>query len=211
MNAPVCFVLPRSWVKLGPVLGKCLQDEGVYFEYILQVLSERNLWLTRVSKQNHAQKGQNSSQQLVATLDDYITYLVPDLSSVDRIKPSSEPESNVITLLNWSTTRYRSGIERVYIAARLLRHWSQIGIDLDTPLLKFLGCHRAIPGAQPKMIIKLVAELIRTRHFSVGKYLQWLMARQTQTNEDDDYDVSSKLSENEGANVDRITPLRRTY
>jgi mediator of RNA polymerase II transcription subunit 12 len=79
-------------------------------------------------------------------------------------------------VLEWSTCLYRQGLSRIYIAANLLRRWNSLGIDTDGAILDFLAKSAMITCHKPSVYI-LVSELVRSKHFSVGRYLQWLIAR----------------------------------
>ena len=78
-------------------------------------------------------------------------------------------------LLDWSTTVYRVEVSRVYLAARLIRKWNREGIDTDSEILSFLGRCNTLDCSKGNVYL-LISELTRSRHFSVGRYLQWLIA-----------------------------------
>lgn len=79
-------------------------------------------------------------------------------------------------LLEWSTSIYREDISRVYLAAGLIRNWHGLGIDTDSGILTFLGQSRNLRCCRESVYL-LVSELACTNHFSVGRFLQWLIAR----------------------------------
>jgi mediator of RNA polymerase II transcription subunit 12, fungi type len=77
--------------------------------------------------------------------------------------------------MQWASSVYREGSHRIYLATRLLRKWSLPGSDIDDAILDFLRTMDTI-GSEPRDAFRIVAELVRSRTFSVGKYLQWLIA-----------------------------------
>lgn len=83
---------------------------------------------------------------------------------------------------------------RAYAAARLLRIWKRKGVDLQGPIFNFLAACSDVTGLHKKDIYKLLAELVRSRHLSVGKYLQWLIARGTLDDYHEPDPVSTKIS-----------------
>ena len=83
----------------------------------------------------------------------------------------------VATVIEWASTRYRNRVDRVYIAVRLLRRWRKQGVSLDNPILIFLGQCSTLAGILRANVSKIVAELVRSSHFSISKYLQWLISR----------------------------------
>lgn len=79
-------------------------------------------------------------------------------------------------LLKWSTSIYREGHSRVYLAANLIRRWHSIGIDTDNGILTFLAQSRDFQCCKEKLYL-LLSELTTSNHFSIGRYLQWLIAK----------------------------------
>lgn len=100
-----------------------------------------------------------------------ITRVAHDLRSVADV-----PNILVQNCLEWSASIHRYGHARVYIAARLLRRWSGMGIDIETPILDFIAAESDACGLDLSSFYRVVVELVRSRHFSVGSYLQWVIA-----------------------------------
>jgi mediator of RNA polymerase II transcription subunit 12, fungi type len=81
------------------------------------------------------------------------------------------------TVLDWATSSYRPGLVKVYVGARLLRTSSRSGIDVNEVILDFLGSGVDGQGLCKQSVYHLASELTRSGHFSVSKYIQWLIAR----------------------------------
>jgi mediator of RNA polymerase II transcription subunit 12 len=83
----------------------------------------------------------------------------------------------VSKLLEWLSTPFRYGICRIYVGARLLRKWKSCGVDVDEHILSFLTRFRDSKGVNMENVYHVISELVRSQTFSVGRYLQWLMAK----------------------------------
>lgn len=80
-------------------------------------------------------------------------------------------------ILEWSSSSYRPGYAKIYVAARILRSWSKFGADVTGAVLDFLDSEVCSPGRRNAAFYHLVSELARSEHFSTPRYLQWLIAR----------------------------------
>jgi mediator of RNA polymerase II transcription subunit 12 len=79
-------------------------------------------------------------------------------------------------VLEWATSFHRPGTAKIYTAARLLRHWSKSGVDVTLAILGFLDSKFEIGRSKPAFY-HLVSELVRSEHFSIPIYIQWMIAR----------------------------------
>lgn len=91
--------------------------------------------------------------------------IMPDLRALTR------------TVLDWATSSYRPGLAKTYVGARLLRTLGRSGIDVNEVILDFLGSGVDGQGLCKPSVYHLASELTRSGHFSVSKYIQWLIAR----------------------------------
>lgn len=142
---------------------------------ILASLSERNGWVNEISQDSPAQR--SASQQLIQLLDSDSPSHDFSALSLECLRLPLDHESLISKVLEWASTPFRRGINRVYIAVRLLRRWRKSEIDTDGHILSFLIKIRTRPVFERPRIYHIISELIRSQSFSVGKYLQWLMAR----------------------------------
>ena len=181
-SCPSCFVLPDTWRELCESLKACASaNQDSTKRSYEQVLERNSRFLSRVTEQKLS-----TCLRILPHLVEYLDSLPSGYDFLHVSKEchslSNHTEAGVFTILNWATTRYRFGLPRLYLAARLLRHWSRTDPDLDRPIYELLEAASAGPKFSQDHVFKLIAELIRSRHFSVSKYLQWLMARGTETN-----------------------------
>jgi mediator of RNA polymerase II transcription subunit 12 len=58
----------------------------------------------------------------------------------------------------------------------LIRKWNISRIDTDAAIHAFLFSLKADHPFETRNVFRIIAELVRSRHFSVGRYLQWLIA-----------------------------------
>lgn len=79
-------------------------------------------------------------------------------------------------LLDWSTSPFRQGLSRTYLAIRLIRTWNELGVDTDGPTLEFLIRSKSLYSCKPNIYL-LVSELVISGNFSCGRYIQWLISR----------------------------------
>lgn len=139
----------------------------------------------------YSYSGQSCQQQLIALLDS-IPVKVDIGNFADAcMRAVTHHDLLIATCIDWATNIYRNGQARIYIVIRLLRRWAKNDIELDRPILEYLSTNPDLPPRQKTNIYRLVAELIHSEHFSVAKYLQWLMARGTLVRHDKSDQVRS--------------------
>lgn len=143
---------------------------------IFQNLAERNARVQAPKCQQET--AQRSPQQRVIHLFDSIrsTHEISSTSS-ECLKTIEDKSILVSKLLEWSATPFRYGLCRVYTGVRLLRKWKMSGVDIDSYILSFLAGTKATSTLNMENIYHIISELVRSQTFSVGRYLQWLMAR----------------------------------
>ncbi|EAW09216.1 uncharacterized protein ACLA_034190 [Aspergillus clavatus NRRL 1] len=169
-------VLPHSWDKYKDLLSSCLNMKDSVHRAVIQNLSERN---ARVQRPRKCQETANQPpQQRVIQLFDSIrsTHDVTAVS-IASLSAIDDKAALVFKLLEWVSTPFRHGICRVYTGARLLRKWKVAGVDVDSCIISFLA--EGHDGSHLNMdnIYHIISELVRSQTFSVGRYLQWLMAK----------------------------------
>ena len=177
--APSCFILPACWSKYGDSIKSCLDEREKNLQILFESLSKRNWRLRNRSLNQSSQATKSHRQAIIVYLDS-----LRDDQSFGRIaaaclQVTGDYDLLVRTCIEWSSSIYRHGRFKAYAAARLLRIWKRKGVGLQGPIFNFLAASSSIPGLQKKDVYRLLAELVRSQHLSVGKYLQWLIARGT--------------------------------
>ncbi|KAJ5798126.1 uncharacterized protein N7503_007422 [Penicillium pulvis] len=170
------LLLPNSWEKYKSQVMSCLDLTDNVDRALLQNLTERN---ARVQKPHHTkQTPQRSPNQCIIRLLDSILseYDINAVSSACLV--AVEDRAVLVSkLLEWLSTPFRHGIYRVYAGARLLRKWKAAGVDVDDHILNFLTRAGRNQKLNMENVYHTISELVRSQTFSVGRYLQWLMAK----------------------------------
>ncbi len=177
--APGCFLLPGRWDEYQGLVRKCLNDDELRLLSCFETLSKRN---TNLRKRSPGQKGQLQStcrDRVIDQLDRLYTEHNFAKIAGACLRLTHNHDLLVRTCIEWSASSYRYGLFRTYAAARLLRIWNRHGVELQQPVFDFLTARPDPVGLRRRDVYKLLAELISSKHLSVGKYLQWLMARGT--------------------------------
>lgn len=169
------MILPNSWETYQQYVLSALDLGNETDKALFQNLAERN---ARVQRPRHSKQiTQRSPHQRIVRLLDSIRS-AHDLSSTSTFLDAFEDKSILISkLLEWLSTPFRHGLCRVYIGVRLLRKWKSSGVDVDSHILSFLSHGQNSQKLHMEQIYHVISELVRSQTFSVGRYLQWLMAR----------------------------------
>ncbi|KAJ5680489.1 hypothetical protein N7536_011628 [Penicillium majusculum] len=169
------MILPNSWGTYQQQVSSALDLGNEAEKALFQSLAERN---ARVQRPRHSkQTTQRSPHQRIVRLLDSI-HSAQDLSSVFGYLDAFDDKAVLVfKLLEWLSTPFRHGLCRVYIGVRLLRKWKSAGVDIDSHILAFLSRGQTNQKLNMDQIYHVVSELVRSQTFSVGRYLQWLMAR----------------------------------
>ena len=142
---------------------------------IFQNLADRN---ARVQRPRYSERTEESTprQRIIRVLDS--NQPAHDISSISTACRNATEDKTVLifSVLEWCATPFRTGLRRVYTCVRLLRKW-KMSIDVDPYILAFLTEASSRATLNMDNIYHVVSELVRSQTFSVGRYLQWLMAR----------------------------------
>lgn len=80
-------------------------------------------------------------------------------------------------IFEWSVTTLRTGPYRVYLGAELLRLASQDSLNIQVPIMEFLGRLELHTKVKEYDVYLLVSELVRTELFSIAVFMRWLIAK----------------------------------
>lgn len=179
LSAPACFILPACWSSYKDAIKSCLDQKESLLQSSFESLSKRNYRLRNRSLNQSRWTRKSPRQTIIANLDSL--YDDPNFGNIADacLQANGDHDLLVRTCIEWSSSIYRHGRFKAYAAARLLRIWKRKGVDLQGPIFKFLAASSDVPGLQKRDVYRLLAELVRSHHLSVGKYLQWLIARGT--------------------------------
>ncbi|KAJ5639766.1 uncharacterized protein N7484_007628 [Penicillium longicatenatum] len=170
------LLLPNSWEKYKSQVISCLDLTDNVDRALLQNLTERNF---RVQRPRHPKQTPQRSpnQRVIRLLDSILSEY--DINAVSTACLGVVEDRTVLVskLLEWLSTPFRHGIYRVYAGARLLRKWKAAGVDVDDHILSFLARAGRNQKLNMENVYHTISELVRSQTFSVGRYLQWLMAK----------------------------------
>lgn len=173
-SSPASFLLPQKWQAYEPLLQAMTHFSGPVFSATLKLISVRNVRMRTLSKP--CDESDPSTDRRIIRILDTIPYSgdIAELA-VDLWEATRDPDCLVWICLQWSSSVFRGGQRRIYIAARLLRKWHGKGVDVETSILNFISSESNTFGLDPSSLYRTIAELARTKHFSLGRYLQWVI------------------------------------
>ncbi|KAL9945659.1 RNA polymerase II mediator complex subunit [Verticillium nonalfalfae] len=170
---PDNFLSPTTWLRCRETLLASIPIDNDAVLSAYKALNSRNEILIASSG-----KSQPANRQiLIKQLDTTFQTLYTNELASSCWNVSEDKRMIVRTVLEWSTSFYRPGQARIYVAASLLRAWASTGVDITTAILESIGA--APPqGVTPKRLFyQLISELVRTGQFNVREYIIWLMGR----------------------------------
>ena len=179
ISAPACLLLPNCWTKYERMLRGCFNEQDDIPSSCFEHVSRRNKRLIKYFVGQGWQATPSPRQRLITLLDSNLEWPKMAQATDECLATADNSSILVVTCLEWASSLYRHGQSRLYVAARILRRWSKKGVDLEKPILDFLTVTADLAGLHKGDAYRLLAELIRSKHFLVGGYLQWLMSRGT--------------------------------
>lgn len=174
---PACLILPSCWNQYEGLIRHGLEKHGVEMTLAFQRICQRNRQLYRSAADDVCYSRNIELHQIITILDEFS--LQADLASIARscLEVFKDHSSVISTCLLWASNPSRNRSFRIHIVVRLLRTWSELHIEVEGPLLDFLTFHIEMTQFQRSNVYKLLAELVHSKHMSVSKYLQRLMAK----------------------------------
>ncbi|KAL8839075.1 MAG: hypothetical protein Q9170_001911 [Blastenia crenularia] len=178
-SSPVSFLLPKRWQEYESMLRPMIRASEPTLYTHFQDVCRRNNRLQTLA-------GSNPRSELVATQN--LIKALHSLSSKTDFpsaalklwKIAGNPEVVVHICIESYASVYSFGGAQPYLAARLLREWSNMGIDVENYILTFLANKADVCALEKSSFYRIAAELIQSRHFSVSRYLQWIIANEIQ-------------------------------
>ncbi|EPS36802.1 hypothetical protein H072_9642 [Dactylellina haptotyla CBS 200.50] len=174
------FVNPKSWAINEQPLRACVDTRNpTVLASISNIAARnRNLEARQASKSGGAGGSTIASPRKAAI--DFLDKIRPpyDIEEVTGrfLAISKDYHQTVKALCEWAITSLRVGLHRLYFAVRLLRRLSKLGVQIQPPIHDFLLAIGAGRRSK-KHVYLLISELVRSRHFTAGKYMSWLISR----------------------------------
>jgi mediator of RNA polymerase II transcription subunit 12, fungi type len=164
------FVQPLGWQKYAAAIKKIGTTDTSVRTTILKLESRNHRLLG--SEPN----AQTSPRHAMLSLLDANHMSSPNELSAKLLSLSADKNALANTLLEWCASSYRPGPTKTYIAAQLLRIWSVLRFDATAATLDFVSAESG-NNLDRDVVYALTTDLIRSGHFSVPRYFQWLIAR----------------------------------
>ncbi|KAF2105834.1 hypothetical protein BDV96DRAFT_607939 [Lophiotrema nucula] len=177
-TSPLCFLNPKLWQKHCPILHDLVEKRSSQqLTRIILDLDRRNKRF--IGRPERGLRDSNDSARLVLCKLDAVDYKnevpVGELAS-ECMELIADPTVLISTALQWASSIFRDGVHRIYLVTRLLRRWNHLGLDIYDGILSHLGSSASTTDSNIVNVFRIVAELVRSRTFSVSRYLQWLIA-----------------------------------
>jgi len=171
-----CLILPKVWEKFKRLLSPeaMLFSDRVLQHTVAQV-SSRNERLSAPMERTAATTS-SPLLSLYTMLDGVGLGINMQLLPAQCLDLVSETHELVRAVLNWSSTRYRRGRARVYIAAHIISHLHDAGHDTDEAILTYLQQPDSSIKIDPSQLWATIGELVTRSCFATGAYLQWIIA-----------------------------------
>ncbi|KAF2265315.1 hypothetical protein CC78DRAFT_579454 [Lojkania enalia] len=191
VTSPVCLLNPKVWDKYWANLDYIVQKRShPQYSHIVADLNRRNKRLSPSDRMfNTTQDKTRRILQLLDSINYNVTVSIEQLAT-ECMELMADPRSLMSMVLQWASTLYRDGSHRVYLTTRLLRRWSSLGFDIDDGILSHLRAVGSNTAYESRNVFRIIAELVRSKTFSIGKYLQWLIATGS-VNQCQDFDSPS--------------------
>ncbi|KAF2477271.1 uncharacterized protein BDR25DRAFT_390811 [Lindgomyces ingoldianus] len=177
-TSSACLLLPKSWDRHAIILRRLVEKRPYpRVIHVIESLDRRNRRLVR-SSSNTAASIHDSTRQVLSLLDsvDYIGGISIETLAYQCIEQVPDPRNLISVALRWASSVHREGSHRLYLVTRVIRKWSQLGADIDDAILSHLHSVASRRNVDPRNVFRIIAELVRSKTFSVGRYLQWLIA-----------------------------------
>ena len=178
LDAPASFISASEQLKLHlRELLSLVQRDDIVYHTALNDIIERNNVLEKPFVLPPDVMHALDRQHLAEELD-----RINGPSSMKQLLHESLNEAHqhretVFVIIEWGSSLYRQSQALIYKTVHLLQLCSELDVDLMKHVLDFLGVIHSIPSLDPRRLYRILAELFRSKHLSVGKYLHWMIAR----------------------------------
>ncbi|KAG5979483.1 hypothetical protein E4U55_005107 [Claviceps digitariae] len=170
---PESFICPPAWKRFSETLRLNLPADDTVAQEAYRNIKLRNARLSVTNTTSPTGGRQHLVQLLDSTLQGKHTR---DLAT--KCWESAEDKCGLIRgTVEWAISLHRAGAAKVYVAASLIKAWSVFPVNATSEILHVLGDIGPGDHGRKKSMIRLVSELVRSGHFHVPQYMQWLIGR----------------------------------
>ncbi|KAG6010120.1 hypothetical protein E4U21_000154 [Claviceps maximensis] len=170
---PESFICPPAWQRFSETLRLNIPADDAVAQKAYEDIKLRNARLSVANTISPTGGRQHLVQLLDSTLQgNYIRNLAV------KCWDSAEDKFDVIKgTVEWAISLHRPGAAKLYVAAGLIEAWSVSPVNATSAILDVLGDIGPGDNGRKKSMIRLVSELVRSGHFHVPQYMQWLIGR----------------------------------
>jgi mediator of RNA polymerase II transcription subunit 12, fungi type len=173
-----CLIMPKTWIRFERVLQSLASQSNIpAVQRALKSLATRNNSLSKPCWDQNLHSASSSRRRAFTALDNISLDFSVDSLTSELMDLFDSVQDVVPILLLWSSSIYRQGSHRTYIAARLLRRCKALGADIEMGVLEFIMELPEVSVINESKIARVVAELVRSRQFAVARLLQSMIAR----------------------------------
>ena len=169
-----CLILPHTWRKHQELLNRELPSSSHELQHAKTNIVQRNERLAAPMGRT-VESTRSPLLSLYLTLDN-IT-LDTDMDTVPErcLELVADTYELVRAVLHWSSTVYRCGRARVYIASNIIAHLHTAGHDTNGAVLAYLQQPNSALPFEAKQVWSVVGDLLSNDCFATGAYLQWII------------------------------------
>lgn len=175
---PQCFLMPDKWPECEAALQHALSTGSTSGQQLLEDIRRANI---RALGHTRSPDGKTSPHQAIIRLLDSLHPPYDIRSLIEECQRACQDDILVATtVLEWSTSQFRSGQARIYLAVRILRRFHKVGLDIESILFNFVATNatgNGSSGVSVDAFKHVIGELSRSRTFSTSRYIQWLGTR----------------------------------
>ena len=171
-----CLIALSDWGRVSSVFARMLCAESYKHQApsLREVVARNNRVFNISASKTVADK--TPKLEIISLLDSIQLHFSPKLVAERCMELEADLATTFSIILEWASSRYREGLARVYVAAELARYWKQDLFDIEAAVFRFFSVSVPPPNIDRMLLCRIVAELVRSGHFSFGRYLQWLIS-----------------------------------
>lgn len=170
-STAVNFVSPSTWPKHRDALASSLSADDDIYQAAYRLIHHRNDQLL-----SNVRAPPAARHTLVKLLDGALNLPFCDDLPAKCWNLSEDQSGSIRTILEWCTSLYRPGIAKVYVAHLVLSTWANSGLDTTGVILDFMVSDPLEHLDRKTALYHLVSELVRSNHFILMRYIQWLIS-----------------------------------
>ncbi|KAM0704362.1 hypothetical protein Q7P35_008596 [Cladosporium inversicolor] len=169
-----CMILPHAWRKYQTLLDQELPSSSHELQHAKTNIVRRNECLAAPMGRT-VEATRSPLLSLYLMLDNITLDTNMDTTPQKCLEFVPDTYELVRAVLHWSSTVYRQGRARIYIAAKVIAHLHGAGHDTNGAVLAYLQLPSSELPLESKHVWSVVGDLMSHDCFATGAYLQWII------------------------------------